>query len=412
MDLPKSRKRLKEVMNANYHRLERAAREEKGRVAWCSAISPPELPLALGFEVYFPENHGALLGATRTAGEAIPQALAAGYSPEICSYLTSDIGAHLKGISPLTKAHGLSGPPRPDVLISNNSQCREVQDWFAFYSRKWKVPLVTVNSPRVLARVKESHVRDVAGQLRETIPILEEVAGTRFDPDRLKETVRLSRACTGRWQEVLERSARSPAPLTFFDHCIHMAPAVVMRGRPEALGYYDLLLEEMDEPGKGGAALPAGEPREPGECVRLYWDGMPIWGALRYLSRLLGGLGAAVVASTYCNSWIFPALDPEEPFESLARASLECFNVRDEDFKEGYILAQMKRFKAQGIVFHNAKTCPYNTNTRFGLPSRLQAGHGVPVLILDGDVNDLRCFSQEQATTQVEAFVEQIKEKC
>jgi benzoyl-CoA reductase/2-hydroxyglutaryl-CoA dehydratase subunit BcrC/BadD/HgdB len=406
MDVPESRQRLKELMSGYYSGLDKAARSREGRVAWCSSISPPELPLALGFEVYFPENHGALLGATRAAGETIPHALAAGYSPETCSYLTSDIGAHLAGVSPLTKAHGLSGPPRPDILVYNNNQCREIQDWFMFYARKWKVPLVGVSSPRVLAQVKTSHLQDVTSQLKGMIPALEEAAGTRFDPDRLKEIVRLSKACTVRWQKVLERSAQSPALLTFFDHCIHMAPAVVMRGRQEALDYYDLLLEEMD---RGAAESPA---QEPGETLRFYWDGMPIWGALRYLSRLFKKLGTEVVASTYCNSWLFPALDPEKPLESMARAGLECFNVRDEDFKERYILDQVERFKAQGVVFHNAKTCPYNTNTRFGMPARLQTGHGVPVLILDGDLNDLRCFSQEQAVTLLEAFVEQLKEKA
>jgi hypothetical protein len=31
------------------------------------------------------------------------------------------------------------------------------------------------------------------------------------------------------------------------------------------------------------------------------------------------------------------------------------------------------------------------------------------VLVLDGDLNDLRCFSDEQARTNIEAFVEQLE---
>ena len=63
-----------------------------------------------------------------------------------------------------------------------------------------------------------------------------------------------------------------------------------------------------------------------------------------------------------------------------------------------------------GIIFHDARTCPYNTNSRFGLPRRLQEAHGIPTLVLDGDLNDLRCFSDEQARTNLEAFVEQLAE--
>ena len=44
-----------------------------------------------------------------------------------------------------------------------------------------------------------------------------------------------------------------------------------------------------------------------------------------------------MVASTYCNSWIFDAFDPKEPFESMARAYTELFIVRDESFKEWYM---------------------------------------------------------------------------
>jgi hypothetical protein len=31
------------------------------------------------------------------------------------------------------------------------------------------------------------------------------------------------------------------------------------------------------------------------------------------------------------------------------------------------------------------------------------------VLVIDGDLNDLRCFSDEQARTNIEGFVEQLE---
>ena len=391
---------LGRVMRSYYTRLDQAASSKTGKVAWCSSFGPSELLLALGFEVFYPENHGAMLGATRTAVEYIPLATARGYSTVICSYLTSDIGAYLAGFTPLARSHGLDEVPRPDVLVYNNSQCREVQDWFAFYARAFEVPLLGVRSPRGLGRVEPCHVQAVEEQLQELIPPLEEIGGMRFDPERLREAVRLSRECTRRYQRVLEMSVHRPAPLTFFDHCIHMAPAVVLRGRPEPLEYYDHLLDELEDRVERGLAA------VPGERVRLYWDGMPIWGRLRMLSELFKELGGAVVASTYCNSWLFPALDADRPLESMARAALECFNVRDEAFKERYLLEWVKEFGIQGVMFHDARTCPYLTNSRFGLPRRLQEEHGLPTLVIDGDLNDLRCFSDEQAKTNIEAFLE------
>jgi benzoyl-CoA reductase/2-hydroxyglutaryl-CoA dehydratase subunit BcrC/BadD/HgdB len=220
---------LGRIMRSYYTRLDEAVRSKTGKVAWCSSIGPCELLVALGFEVFFPENHGAMLGASRTAVEFIPLATVQGYSSLICSYLTSDIGASLAGFTPLTKAHGLAEVPRPDVLVYNTNQCREVQDWFAYHARSYGVPLLGIHSPRCLPEVRPSHVQDVRNQLEELIPALERIAGRRFEPDRLREAVYLSRECTLRYEKVLRTAAQCPAPITFFDLCIHMAPAVVLK---------------------------------------------------------------------------------------------------------------------------------------------------------------------------------------
>ena len=400
----KSTTELKSIMQQYFTELEEASLTKNHKIAWCSSIGPCELLLAMGFEVYYPENHGAFLGATRAATDLIPYAVAAGYSPDLCSYLTSDVGAFLKGATPLTEAYGIKSIPKADLLFFNNNQCREVQDWFMFYARQWKVPIIGVNSPRVLSEVKESHINDVVSQIRDVIPTLEEVSGNKFDIDKLKEVVRLSKECTIRWREVLEYAAHTPTPMTFFDHCIHMAPAVILRGKVEALDYYDILLAELAQGVKDGIAA------VPGERHRIYWDGMPIWGKLRMLSDQMLNLQTAIVASTYCNSWIFDPLDPDSPLESLARAALECFNVRSEDIKEAYIEEWMELCNVQGIIFHDAKTCPYNTNSRFAMPARLHEKLGIPTLVINGDLNDLRFFSEEQTKTNIEAFVEQLRE--
>jgi benzoyl-CoA reductase/2-hydroxyglutaryl-CoA dehydratase subunit BcrC/BadD/HgdB len=68
-------------------------------------------------------------------------------------------------------------------------------------------------------------------------------------------------------------------------------------------------------------------------------------------------------------------------------------------------------FNIDGIIYHDAKTCPNNSNCRYGMPQRLEAETGVPSLIINGDLNDLRCISDEQTNTNVEAFIEQLEER-
>ena len=397
---------MNRIMAEYFYELDEAQKTGKQKIAWCTSVGPAELLRAMGFLVYFPENHGAMLGATRMATDLIPHANALGYSPEICSYLTSDVGAYLKGVSPLTRAYkGIEGVPKPDVLVYNNNQCRAVQDWFAWYGREFKVPVIGISTHKGVDEVTDSINRSIAKQMEALVPPLEEISGKDFDMDELKRVVGLSRDCSVWWKKVLDTASAAPSPLTFFDGTILMGPAVVLRGTEQAVDYYKLLYKELKERVENGVGAVEDEK------FRLYWEGMPIWGRLRGHSELFGGNRACVAASTYCNSWIFTAFDPADPFESMARAYTELFIVRSDPVKEKYIKRMFDLFGIDGIIYHDAKTCPPNTNSHYGMPRRLEEETGIPSLVINGDLNDLRCLSDEQTNTNVEAFIEQLQER-
>jgi len=373
------------------------------KIAWCTSVGPAELLRALGFEVYFPENHGAMLGATRMATDLIPLANARGFSPDICSYLTSDIGSYLKGESPFNKMK-LPGPPKADVLVFNTNQCRDVKDWFQFYAREWDVPCIGVHTPRAIGEVDDAIITSVAKQIESLVAPLEEITGAKIDYDKFKEVITLSRRCTELWKAVLETATNAPSPITFFDGTIQMGPAVVLRGTQEAIDYYEILLAELKQ------RIADGIGAVEDEKYRIYWEGMPIWGKLKNLALQFMELQTAVVASTYCNSWVFEALDPDKPFEGMARAYSEMFICRSDGPKEAYMERMIEKFKVDGVFYHNAKTCPNNSNSSYDMPQRLQAKTGKPFVIIDGDLNDLRLYSEEQTRTNIEAFIEQLSQ--
>jgi len=392
---------MKQVMGDYFRNLDEATRDPDRKVAWCTSVGPAELLLALGFEVHFPENHGAMLGSTRMTSETIPVANAHGYSPDICSYLTADVGSYISGKTPLRRAFGMD-VPRPDVLAFNTNQCRDVQDWFSWYARELDVPVVGVASPFNVADLTQAHFDCVDQQLRDMVPTLEQAAGRTLDMDRFSEVVGLSLRCSELWKEALELCTAVPAPWTFFDHTIHMGPAVVLRGTQQAIDYYETLLAEMKQRVADGTSA-VGD-----EQFRIYWEGMPIWGKLRDLSEQFLSLGAAIPVSTYCNSWIFTDFDPADPFGSMARAYTSIFICRAEEPKQAMVEDLCRRFSIDGIVFHDAKTCPNNSNNRYGMPGRLEASLGIPTLTINGDLNDLRMYSEEQTRTAIEAFAEQL----
>ncbi len=396
----KTTDKMKEVM-ANYFK---GLESGKKKIAWCTSVGPAELLRSFGFEVYFPENHGALLGATRTAMDHIPEAVKCGYSGHVCSYTTSDIGSFLKNDTPLKKHYGMDGVPKPDIIVYNTNQCREVEDWFTFYADHFCCPIEGIQPPRHLDEVTEDEVELVVKQFKRIIPACELVSGQNFNLESLKRVLRLSKEATLLWQKVLKTSTAINAPISFFDGTIHMGPIVVLRGTQEAKDYYTELLAELEDNVANNRGF------LPQATTRIFWEGMPIWGKLRMLSDLFTDNNAAVVASTYCSSWVFDKFDENDPWNSMARAYTEIFINRSEKAKMEMLKKWFKEYSIDGIVYHDSKTCFNNSNAKFGMPQRLSKETGVPSLVVEGDLCDLRFFSEGQSITKIETFLEQLED--
>jgi benzoyl-CoA reductase/2-hydroxyglutaryl-CoA dehydratase subunit BcrC/BadD/HgdB len=391
-------------MDDYFARLKTATETGNKKVAWCTSVGPAELLYSMDFEVYFPENHGAMLGAAKVADKYIPIAVAQGYSPDICSYLTSDIGAFLANETPLQKS-GLASVPKPDILVYNTNQCGEVQDWFEYYAKHFNVPILGINTPLKINELTDTIIRSVANQIENLIPELEKVSNQKFDMDKFRETTRLSHDGCALWREVLETAKNIPSPINFFDSAIHMGPIVVMRGTQYAVDYYKILLAELKD------RITNNIGSVPNEKIRIYWDGMPLWYKLSSMSKLFAGLDTCIVASTYCNSWIFDDLDPNDPFYSAGIAYCKLFIVRSDDEKQKVLERLILDFSIDGIIYHDSKTCCRNSNNRFGLPVRLQEKTNIPYLEINGDLCDPRCYSEEQSIIAIETFISQLKSR-
>lgn len=392
---------LRLTMDGYFARLKDASETRNKKIAWCTSVGPAELLYSMGFEVYFPENHGAMLGAGKNADKYIPTAVAHGYSPDICSYLTSDIGAFLQNETPLQKS-GFSAVPSPDILVFNTNQCREVEDWFSFYGRHFKVPVVGIHTPLCISDLNPEIIKTVSDQYHRIIPELEKVSVRKFDLDKFKETVGLSHDGCVLWKQVLQKAKNIPSPINFFDSAIHMGPIVVMRGTQHAIDYYKILLKELEERIENNiSAVPV-------EKHRIYWEGMPLWYRLSNLAKLFSKLDTSIVASTYCNSWVFDDLDSSNPFESSALAYSKLFIVRTDTVKEAVLEELLREFSVRGIIYHESKTCARNSNNRFGLQNRLFKTTGIPYLEINGDLNDPRCYSEEQSIIAIETFIDQL----
>lgn len=392
--------KLRELLTGYYRDLQAAIDDPTRKVAWCSGTGPVEILRAMGLAVYFPENHAALIGASRQSRLYIPRALQEGFSQFASSAMASDIGAMLAGDSPLVNVHGIAGPPNPDVIAYNTNYGYDLIRWFEYYGRHFEVPVLGLHPPVSLDEVGQLEITAAGQQILRLIEQLEMITGHKLDFDRLSETVKLSNRCTRLWGEILDLCRTVPTPLTFFDTLIHMAPAIVMRGTPEAVEYYQLLKAEIEERiAQRVAAVP-------GERFRFYWEGPPIWPALRPLAELFQSHRVAVVASTYCGLSALDSIDPRNPIASMARVYTGIFHNRSDAFKEDYLIDKFEEYGVDGVIYHEGRTTPSESNVRYGLEMRLRRRTGLQALVLEGDTHDQRLFSLNQIMQKLRDFIE------
>lgn len=395
-----STRRLKELMHAYYRDLEAASDDSARMVAACSGLAPVEVVRALDIVPYFPENHAAMIAAARLAGPCIGRATAEGFSQFASSAMRADIGALLSGTSPLTAAHGIKGLPRPDLVVYSTNTGHELLRWFEFYGAHYGVPVLGLHPPPALHELERIDVDAAVHQLLRLADRLEKTSGRRLDMGRLGEVVNLTAQAAGLWSDILDLARNVPAPFTYFDTLIHLAPMILLRGTEDAVDYYRLLKSEIeDRVGQGVAAVP-------GEIYRFYWDGPPIWCALRPLSRLFASRNVAIVASTFASVFALPGLDPNDPIESMATAYTGNFGNRSEDYKTAWLAHRFEQFGVDGAVFHDCRTTPEASYVRYGLAVRMQRLTGTPAFVIEADSHDLRLFSGERLEALLGEFME------
>ena len=124
----------------NYY-IEAKTTKEKP-ICWITSGGPVEFLIAMGVIPVYPENHGAMCGASKIAVGLAEVAESMGFSQDLCSYARLDIGgaATQDGAIP-------GGLPKPDFLLCCNNICGTVTKWYEELSRFWDVPMFLFDTP-------------------------------------------------------------------------------------------------------------------------------------------------------------------------------------------------------------------------------------------------------------------------
>ena len=391
--------KMKELMTLYYMGAKMAEGKDK-KIAWITSGGPVEFLIAADIIPIYPENHGAMLGASKMSVELCEVAEGLGYSRDLCSYARGDIGSALTKKSPIP-----GGLPKPDFLLACNNICGTVLKWYEALSRIFHVPLFLLDTPFVHHQMTSESLVYVKRQFAELIEFIEQQTKKKFDREKLKEVVRYSGESAILWKEVLDQCAHRPSPMSCFDAFINMAPIVTLRGTKEVVNFYrDMKAELQERIAKGISAVP-------NEKYRLLWDNIPIWYKMRELGELFSSQGACLVADTYTSAWVFEGMETPDPMEGLALAYTTAYLNISIDLMIARVLNLIKRFSINGVIIHSNRSCkPYSLG-QYDIQRLIYEKTGVPGLVLEADMTDARVYSDAQAQTRVEAFIETLQNR-
>ena len=396
----KTVKRMKEIMTAYYIDAKTAGQTGK-KVAWITSGGPVEPLIVMDVIPVYPENHGAMIGASRMGGDLYGKAEAMGYAGDLCSYACSDIACATVNGGPI------GGLPRPDMLVCCNNICGTVLKWYEIQARYFNAPLFILDTPFCHTEyTKESH-RYVRRQVDEYIRFLEEHCGKKYDYDRMREVGKLSVAGQRAWQAVLDTTMHRPAPMSAFDAFFHLALIVTLRGTRPVVDYYETLLAEMKQ------RITDGIGAVPEEKYRLLWDNLPVWYRTKWLSEKFAAQGACLVADTYTSAWCtaLKYVDEDNFLESMAECHARIYLNIGVDEMARSVMAMVDKYGVDGIVMHSNRSCkPYSLG-QYDIQRIVEQEKGIPSLMLEADMTDERKFSESQIETRIEAFIEVLQGK-
>ena len=396
----KSVGKMKEIMTTYY--IDAKTAEQTGKkVAWITSGGPVEPLIAMDVIPVYPENYGAMIGASKMGGDLCQKAEDLGYSGDLCSYARADI------VSSMVDGGPIGGLPKPDMLICCNNICGTVLKWYEIQARYYNVPLFILDTPFCHTGYADEARKYVRRQIDEYTAFLENVCKKKFDHDRMKEVGRLSVEGQNLWQEVLDTAMNRPSPMTCFDAFFHLALIVTLRGTQIAVDYYKLLLEEMKQRVANGISA------IPNEKYRLLWDNLPIWYRVKWMSEKFAAHDACLVADTYTSAWCgqLQYMDEDNFLDSMAEGYTRIYLNIGVDEMIKIVLEMVDKYDVDGFVMHSNRSCkPYSLG-QYDIQRAVRKERGIPSVMIESHMIDERSFSESQAETRIDAFMEMIKQK-
>jgi benzoyl-CoA reductase/2-hydroxyglutaryl-CoA dehydratase subunit BcrC/BadD/HgdB len=407
------------ILTMNYYRSIFTAKEEGKKLGWMGASVPPELIRVFNIIPVAGEPYAATSNFKADLTMRFMQAAEkAGFARDLCCYTRTFLGSIITQESPFGDL------PTPDFITSIKWDCTTHIQWWHNAARLTGKPFFVIESPLCEDGIKEYHLDFFVTQFKRLIGFLEEMTGEKLDEERLIQNIHHAHQATELWDDILEICQAVPSPLNYKSFLTLMVPAILMRGTPTAVEYYQKLRDELAGRVKEGIS------GIPEEKYRVIWVNLPLWYNLGLLKDL-DEAGVAVVASPYTAMWgnIFtktrhkpPSYDPAmyeyktptntgEALREMAKSWMARTLFSDLKSQKSLLKWMVEAFEVDGIISHENRGCKVVPLGQMDLTRWLQTEYDLPIMIFEANHGDPTNFSEGQISTRLQAFLEVLQEK-
>ena len=358
--------------------------EHPERVAWASAFTPSELFWGLGLTPFYPEVAAAAAAGLGLTPRALAQASEAGTPVDLCTYHRAAFGL----------SRGELFPPA-GAFVSTSHLCSVAGVMLAADAHRRGKLFRMIDVPPTL----DSGALDyVEAQLEMLVGELCESTGTRYDPHRMREAIRLSNKARTLAVQINSLRTHRPAPLRGGPMLGVPGVSFWILGHPEGVKHFRAWRDHTAN------RVRRGEPEQSSQKVRLFWLHLGPNAESGLITHLEEDLGAVIAFEEHNTIW-WDALDESRPMRALAAKILGHPSNGPVERRLDMILDGVARYECDGVVHFGHWGCRQAAGAVRVIRDRLRR-EGIPLLELDGDCIDPTNLRIGPLRTRIEAFIE------
>ena len=368
--------------------LRNAYSDNKRPLGYGSLFLPYEMLHSLGITPFLPEVMAGFTAGLGLADQTLKEASSNWYSQDLCTFHRSASGAVELDLF-----------PKPDFIITTNLACDAAQKSFYIYSKNYNIEknFYLIDVPYQYSNESISYL---AGQIKNISMDINFKLDKELDTSKFKEVINLSNEFR-KWAIKVNnlRKTLISYPLNY-NGLNFILPFHGLAGTKEAVTLYKQMYKELNNFLNKQNSNNPGKKNPP---KRILWLHLKPY----YKNEMFDILSEqnCMVAFEEINYVYWHKLNPEKPFESLAKKMLSHFLLGKIENRINAILKMAKDYNIDGAILFSHWGCRQSNSGARIIKDSLKK-LGIPTLVLDGDCVDQNNSSKGQIKTRMQGFIE------